>query len=119
MKGVGSNGSFKIGDGLKNQTKPKSTIEKKSVTKATGEEKPKKNIKKIVKPKIPKMVEAKPAALKKTKIEEPIKEVKKTATKPKVDEAEKRVQRSTKNSKTVEPEPKKEAIKKRTTSRKL
>jgi len=84
IKGVGANGSFKLNDEIKkNQTKrqatsansdiakkatvikPKKAVIRKLVAKVTvkksiGESKPKKNIKKIVKPKVPKPISAAP-----------------------------------------------------------
>ncbi|CAF0765746.1 unnamed protein product [Brachionus calyciflorus] len=59
LKGVGSNGSFKVGDAIKSKKSDakKQVVKDASVTK-TVEDKPKKNVKKIVRPKAPKANEA-------------------------------------------------------------
>ena len=107
VKGVGSNGSFKLADGAKKtgekkvvkkaEGKPaaKKAVAKKAAAKKpaakkapSGEDKPKKNVKKVVKPKIPKPVEEKPAEAKpaapaaKPKAAKPAKVAKKPAAKP-------------------------------------
>ncbi|CAF0738455.1 unnamed protein product [Brachionus calyciflorus] len=102
VKGVGSNGSFKLADGVKKSSegkkkvvkttvaKPavKKVVAKKVVTKkAAPEDKPKKNVKKVVKPKAPKPVAEKPAEPAKPVSEKPkatktVKAVKKPAVKP-------------------------------------
>lgn len=74
LKGIGSNGSFKIGEEAKKKVaktktnpgvKKTVTTTKPKVTKKDGEEKPKKNIKKIVKLKTPKPINEKPTVAKK------------------------------------------------------
>jgi len=91
-KGVGASGSFKLGDKLKEQKKPKKVVKPKvakpKTTKAAA--KPKKNVKKVVKPKAPKAttgtakpkVAAKPAK-KVVKKDAAVKKTKSAEAKPK------------------------------------
>jgi histone H1/5 len=90
-KGVGASGSFKLGDKLKEQKKPKKVVKPKvakpKTTKAAA--KPKKNVKKVVKPKAPKATTgtAKPKAAKPAKKvvkkDAAVKKTKTTEAKPK------------------------------------
>lgn len=65
LKGIGSNGSFKIGEAIKSQEAAKKKLLKKVAEKKI-DDKPKKNIKKIVKPKVPITAEVKATDAKKT-----------------------------------------------------
>jgi len=119
VKGVGSNGSFKLADASKKTGEAKNKVVKKAegtkvatkvIVKKTatkkpaakkvpsGEDKPKKNVKKVVKPKLPKPVEEKPVEPVKPAVPVKAKVVKPAAKKPVAKPAKTDVKQVTKTS---------------------
>ena len=84
LKGVGSNGSFKVGEAIKTKEAAKKKVAKKTAEKK-ADDKPKKNVKKIVKPKVPKTTQAKTTDAKKKVVKPKAATTTAAAAKPKVE----------------------------------